>query len=569
MTDKHKTNGNSHFPRGKVRRAVLPLLALMLAGIFTGCDKHGKEIEQSSEQLTLARTMLLRPETRDSAISLLNTVIGRYNETSDSAIAHVTALALFERWKVNFFYNGSNVQAIKDIRLLDDIMRRHNIRDARFRFARTFINSRFHDPGKDEYERETKEMISCVQLADSTRQEELFHIMYNRLSRKALTYCHDSILSAITTHILDNHKCEQPILTEISRHNLETWRIAWAAEEEDELIPMYRHMDSALKLTANTPENALNHYFQILDRAAMKVLFMAPPEDLKGCCDSIMEDTYRYGMRNMRTEPLLIYSICYKHAHDDKMLKQTQEWLAALGDSTLQYAVTAADFENDLKESTAMIMSRTDDMNRSNTARSGWLVLLGVLILGSGYYTWRYYRINRRLGERNKEMFLQLRDAMRNRSEWLRTAGPSEEEQPVARQGISDEMMRKMAERIEKEILADPIVLTSEFDLDAAVSMLDSNRQYVSNTINEIFGCNFSTLVNRVRIRVAMERMADPAYDRYSIDAMAEGVGFNSRAVFTTWFRRIAGMTPAQYRKAAKISDTIEDSRVSEAGECA
>ena len=41
-------------------------------------------------------------------------------------------------------------------------------------------------------------------------------------------------------------------------------------------------------------------------------------------------------------------------------------------------------------------------------------------------------------------------------------------------------------------------------------------------------------------------------YGHYSLEGVAEMVGFGSRRSFSLWFRRFTGLTAAEYRKLGK-----------------
>ena len=44
--------------------------------------------------------------------------------------------------------------------------------------------------------------------------------------------------------------------------------------------------------------------------------------------------------------------------------------------------------------------------------------------------------------------------------------------------------------------------------------------------------------------------LADPAKKHYSILAVSEEVGFNSKSAFNTAFKKHANMTPSEFRKS-------------------
>ncbi|MBD0372249.1 MAG: AraC family transcriptional regulator [Pyrinomonadaceae bacterium] len=75
--------------------------------------------------------------------------------------------------------------------------------------------------------------------------------------------------------------------------------------------------------------------------------------------------------------------------------------------------------------------------------------------------------------------------------------------------------------------------------------------QYLSRVINERLNQNFVDFINTYRIEEAKKRLIDPARKHYSVLAIAEEVGFNSKSSFNLVFKKHTSMTPSEFRKAA------------------
>jgi AraC-like DNA-binding protein len=75
----------------------------------------------------------------------------------------------------------------------------------------------------------------------------------------------------------------------------------------------------------------------------------------------------------------------------------------------------------------------------------------------------------------------------------------------------------------------------------------------VSQVINEQMGKNFNALLNEYRIQEACRRFNDIAnYGNYTIEAIGNSVGYNSRSTFITQFKSVTGLTPSEFQKMAK-----------------
>jgi AraC-like DNA-binding protein len=66
---------------------------------------------------------------------------------------------------------------------------------------------------------------------------------------------------------------------------------------------------------------------------------------------------------------------------------------------------------------------------------------------------------------------------------------------------------------------------------------------------------NFNAFVNRCRVEEAKKLLLEKDYFKYSIEAIIEEAGFNSRATFFNVFKAHTGQTPKQYREERKRTE--------------
>jgi AraC-like DNA-binding protein len=90
--------------------------------------------------------------------------------------------------------------------------------------------------------------------------------------------------------------------------------------------------------------------------------------------------------------------------------------------------------------------------------------------------------------------------------------------------------------------------------LDGLASAVGSTPHRVSGALNASRG-GFFEYVSSFRLEAARAALADPANDRYTIDAIAENAGFRSRSSFYAAFRKRFGITPSELRKARSLHD--------------
>jgi len=98
-----------------------------------------------------------------------------------------------------------------------------------------------------------------------------------------------------------------------------------------------------------------------------------------------------------------------------------------------------------------------------------------------------------------------------------------------------------------KELLENQeIYLKHDLRLDALSKMLATNKSYVSIVINEVYNTNFYTLLNRYRIKKAVELLND---DKLQIKDVWIQSGFNSQSAFNAMFQKEMGITPMEWKK--------------------
>ena len=117
---------------------------------------------------------------------------------------------------------------------------------------------------------------------------------------------------------------------------------------------------------------------------------------------------------------------------------------------------------------------------------------------------------------------------------------------------LSDEFKTMLEVSISKKIRKEKLYLKSDFSLNELAKLLETNRRYVSQVINEKFGQNFSSFINEFRIKEAMRLMSNHDYDKYTIESISRKVGFNSISAFNGSFKRVAGVTPSTFVKSVK-----------------
>jgi AraC-like DNA-binding protein len=87
-----------------------------------------------------------------------------------------------------------------------------------------------------------------------------------------------------------------------------------------------------------------------------------------------------------------------------------------------------------------------------------------------------------------------------------------------------------------------------DLTLQKLAERLSIPAQHLSQTLNGRLNRSFTDFVNAYRVEDAKRRLTDPKLSHYSVLAIAEDVGFNSKSSFNAVFKKHTGMTPSEFR---------------------
>jgi AraC-like DNA-binding protein len=99
----------------------------------------------------------------------------------------------------------------------------------------------------------------------------------------------------------------------------------------------------------------------------------------------------------------------------------------------------------------------------------------------------------------------------------------------------------------------------SELTLPKLAERLGISAHHLSQIINERLNQNFFDFMNAARVEEAKRQLVDPKKKHYSIIAIAEDVGFNSKSTFNAAFKKYTNMTPSEWRKSQEQQDSLHE----------
>lgn len=117
--------------------------------------------------------------------------------------------------------------------------------------------------------------------------------------------------------------------------------------------------------------------------------------------------------------------------------------------------------------------------------------------------------------------------------------------------GYYSEVEVKLSSLMEVE----KIYLQKNITLADLADKLGTNSTYLSQYINNQLKTNFNDYINSQRIDEACRMFRSNTTLKYSVDQIADRVGFSSRTTFYNTFKKFTGITPAVFQKYILSSD--------------
>ncbi len=171
------------------------------------------------------------------------------------------------------------------------------------------------------------------------------------------------------------------------------------------------------------------------------------------------------------------------------------------------------------------------------------LVLLALVVGFLVYMTVSY----RRLRQSQQSLYRANRELLASAKE------QGEMRRRYAGSGMDDDSKSSLSDRLKNIVETSEDVYSEGFTLERLAQLAGAKPRQVSQVLNEVWERSFPQVVAEQRIREACRRIADlERSERFTIEAIAEEVGFKSRTHFIALFKKHTGLTPSQYRKSVE-----------------
>tara|TARA_B110000503_G_scaffold29472_1_gene47264 strand:- start:2634 stop:4349 length:1716 start_codon:yes stop_codon:yes gene_type:complete len=125
----------------------------------------------------------------------------------------------------------------------------------------------------------------------------------------------------------------------------------------------------------------------------------------------------------------------------------------------------------------------------------------------------------------------------------------------------------ELSEEIVKEVLNKLLIfeksnkfIKNDYTLNSLAKELKTNSTYLSKIINSSKQVNFSNYLNKLRIEYAIQKLTtDKTFRNYTVQAIAEDVGFNKAQSFSTAFQKETGISITYFIKQINNNKPTEN----------
>ncbi|MDL2314748.1 helix-turn-helix domain-containing protein [Bacteroidales bacterium OttesenSCG-928-C19] len=114
---------------------------------------------------------------------------------------------------------------------------------------------------------------------------------------------------------------------------------------------------------------------------------------------------------------------------------------------------------------------------------------------------------------------------------------------------VSEENEKIIMDEFNNLMQTEKLYRKPDLTLPEVADKLNTNRTYLSKTINAFEKKSFTTYINELRIKDAVILLSNPQNMKYSIDYIADEVGFTNRTTFSQVFKKVTGISPTEFRR--------------------
>lgn len=121
---------------------------------------------------------------------------------------------------------------------------------------------------------------------------------------------------------------------------------------------------------------------------------------------------------------------------------------------------------------------------------------------------------------------------------------------------IGEENYETIVKKAREIVERNQLHLKEHITLPSLAEQIGTNPKYLSQAINHFLGLNFTDFINIYRVEEAKKQLVDSNNKVLTLEAIGNMCGFNSKSAFFRAFKKATGMTPNQYIRSAKSTNS-------------
>lgn len=181
-----------------------------------------------------------------------------------------------------------------------------------------------------------------------------------------------------------------------------------------------------------------------------------------------------------------------------------------------------------------------------------WILGIGTIITIYLFYLYRKYRKKVKIYQNNAALLTKSLDYKSAEEPIVDLAFKEnvEFQKEKSKTILSDDKLKQLSLQLEKFEIEKQF-LDKKVNLEVLSKEFNTNRAYLSKSVNELKGQNFSQYLNELRIRyIVHELKTDKNLQKFTIASIADKAGFNNAESFTNAFKKTTDTLPSYFIKA-------------------
>ena len=117
---------------------------------------------------------------------------------------------------------------------------------------------------------------------------------------------------------------------------------------------------------------------------------------------------------------------------------------------------------------------------------------------------------------------------------------------------LSDTEKEELIQRLEEYMRSEQPYLNPKIRMPELARAVEMPRHVFSSLINEHYQMNFFHFINKYRVEYAQALLTSKAYQHYTLEAIGNLSGFNSRSTFNRIFKNMTDKSPKEFQQDSK-----------------